>query len=130
MMFSKSAAPALRIEGRDRVSGMPDEVLGDILSFLPLKEAVATSLLSRRWRSVYSWITDIGFGAPDSSGDRQDKVLLFKEFVRGFWARLKSSNINKPFLCPVNADKSDVDECITNAVSREVKETSTPFSAF
>ncbi|KAM1814979.1 hypothetical protein COP1_028382 [Malus domestica] len=34
----------------DRISWLPDEVLVSILSRLPLKEAAATSILSRQWR--------------------------------------------------------------------------------
>ncbi|KAJ9539982.1 hypothetical protein OSB04_026488 [Centaurea solstitialis] len=37
----------------DLLSRLPDEILVSILSSLPLKEAAATSLLSRRWR--YLW---------------------------------------------------------------------------
>ncbi|XP_047959605.1 putative F-box/FBD/LRR-repeat protein At3g23955 isoform X2 [Salvia hispanica] len=38
----------------DRISKLPDELLGLILSFLNLKEAMATSILCSRWR--YAWI--------------------------------------------------------------------------
>ncbi|KAG1354248.1 F-box/LRR-repeat protein [Cocos nucifera] len=37
----------------DRISGLPDDICGHIVSFLPMKEAVATSVLSKRWR--YAW---------------------------------------------------------------------------
>lgn len=37
----------------DRISMLPDDILGCILSVLSFKEATATSILSRQWR--YSW---------------------------------------------------------------------------
>ncbi|MED6185827.1 hypothetical protein PIB30_060794 [Stylosanthes scabra] len=40
-------------EQRDVISTLPDEILCHILSFLPTRTSMATSLLSRRWR--YLW---------------------------------------------------------------------------
>lgn len=37
----------------DRLSSLPDDLLGHILSFLPTQQAVRTSQLSRRWRRVW-----------------------------------------------------------------------------
>ncbi|KAM5576514.1 F-box/LRR-repeat protein [Rosa sericea] len=45
----------------DRISGLPDEILLSILSLLPLKEAQATSILSRRWQDVWAYCTTLNF---------------------------------------------------------------------
>lgn len=37
----------------DLISGLPDEILAHVLSFVPPKLAVATSLLSKRWMPLW-----------------------------------------------------------------------------
>ncbi|XP_021852001.2 F-box/LRR-repeat protein At3g26922-like [Spinacia oleracea] len=43
----------------DRLSSLPDNLLIDILSRLPLKSAAITSVLSRQWRYIWTQITNI-----------------------------------------------------------------------
>ncbi|KAK4482099.1 hypothetical protein RD792_011550 [Penstemon davidsonii] len=46
----------------DRISQLPDEVLGRILSFVPVEDAVRTSILSKRWKDIWMLITNLDFG--------------------------------------------------------------------
>ncbi|KAL1543859.1 putative F-box/LRR-repeat protein [Salvia divinorum] len=45
----------------DRISQLPDEILGHILSFTDIKEAVQTCILSRRWKNLWHSLSDLHF---------------------------------------------------------------------
>ncbi|XP_042381147.1 F-box/FBD/LRR-repeat protein At1g51370-like [Zingiber officinale] len=45
----------------DYLSGLPDELLHHILSFLPTRDSIRTSLLARRWRRVWASVPAIDF---------------------------------------------------------------------
>uniref|UniRef100_A0A6V7QWN1 F-box domain-containing protein n=1 Tax=Ananas comosus var. bracteatus TaxID=296719 RepID=A0A6V7QWN1_ANACO len=45
----------------DCISGLPDHVLHEILACLPTRIAVSASLLSRRWRKVWTTAPDVSF---------------------------------------------------------------------
>ncbi|KAM0830361.1 hypothetical protein ACQ4PT_066268 [Festuca glaucescens] len=46
---------------RDRLSDLPDGVLGIVLSFLPTKEAARAAALARRWRRMFAGVDTISF---------------------------------------------------------------------
>ncbi|CAN6694122.1 unnamed protein product [Malus baccata var. baccata] len=57
-MCSKSNSQA---KGKDRISELPDAVLCHILSFIPTKYSVRTSILSTRWKSIYGSVPSLDF---------------------------------------------------------------------
>ncbi|TYI91687.1 hypothetical protein E1A91_D02G011300v1 [Gossypium mustelinum] len=64
----------------DRISSLPDHILCHILSFLPLKEAVRTSIISTKW-SLFASISTIEFDDSLLSGLTDRNVDSFKNFV-------------------------------------------------
>lgn len=46
-------------EGEDRISNLPNELLCHILTFLPTKHAVGTSILSTKWKNLFPLIPNI-----------------------------------------------------------------------
>ncbi|MBA0647375.1 hypothetical protein Goklo_015268, partial [Gossypium klotzschianum] len=65
----------------DRISSFPDYILCHILSFLPIKEAVRTSIISTKWRCLFSSISTIEFDHCLLSGLTDRNVDSFKNFV-------------------------------------------------
>ncbi|KAL4628842.1 hypothetical protein ACB092_05G267100 [Castanea dentata] len=53
-------APILE-EEEDRISALPDSILLSILSFLPIKGAIKTDVLSKRWASLWTSLPSLSF---------------------------------------------------------------------
>ncbi|KAM7489469.1 hypothetical protein LguiB_026953 [Lonicera macranthoides] len=71
-----------RVEGghyldQDPTIQLPDEILAYILSFLTLKEAIATSVLSKRWKGLWAFMTHLHFDHKISWLD--DDLIIMKE---------------------------------------------------
>lgn len=63
----------------DRISKLPDAVLCHILSFMPTKYAVLTSVLSKRWQYLWTCVNTLDL----------DNSLLFHEPDDGSSAELE-----------------------------------------
>ncbi|WZY80756.1 hypothetical protein YC2023_027140 [Brassica napus] len=88
--------------GEDRISMLPESLLCHILTFLPTKESVRTSVLSSRWRDIWLWVPRLDLDQSDFSEENTcvsfiDKFLNFRgeSYLRGF---------------KLNTDRNDDDE--------------------
>ncbi|KAI8009589.1 F-box/FBD/LRR-repeat protein [Camellia lanceoleosa] len=79
---------------KDRISNLPDEILSHILCFMPTKYAARTSLLSTRWKSIWTSVHIIDL---DSLGERRhnEQSSGFMGFVDRLLLLRNSPNLNK-----------------------------------
>ncbi|KAJ0811472.1 putative F-box domain, leucine-rich repeat domain superfamily, F-box-like domain superfamily [Helianthus annuus] len=74
-MGSRCDRKRMNVEG-DRLSGLPDELIHIILSFVDIKHAIKTSVLSSRWRYTWTSLPYLNFIKKD-----HDTVANFTKFV-------------------------------------------------
>ncbi|MFQ6669877.1 hypothetical protein Gotur_034959, partial [Gossypium turneri] len=65
----------------DRISKFSDHILCHILSFLPIKEAVRTSIISTKWRNLFASISIIEFDGDLLRRLTDRNIDSFKNFV-------------------------------------------------
>ncbi|KAF3549938.1 hypothetical protein DY000_02002767 [Brassica cretica] len=74
----------------DRISGLSDELLVKILSFVPTEVAVSTSILSKRWKFVWMWVSKLEFVMNHFGPD-----IALQDFINKNLPLLKSSGHRK-----------------------------------
>ncbi|KAL0430741.1 UNVERIFIED_CONTAM: F-box/LRR-repeat protein, partial [Sesamum radiatum] len=70
----------------DRISSLPDSVICHILSFLPTKDAAATSMLSTKWKHIFPLTPNLKLEF-DGSGMRKDVFASFVDRVLHVYLR-------------------------------------------
>lgn len=97
MMVEESSSIRLRLE--DRMNNLPNSVLHHILSFLPTKTSVRTSLVCRRWRNLWKNLQTFNFC--DNSHymlydhDNIKQFLCFTVFVNAVLSLRRSRDTRK-----------------------------------
>ncbi|CAI8613291.1 unnamed protein product [Vicia faba] len=108
------------------ISNLPDDIIAHILSFLPMKDAIRTSVLAQRWIYMWTYLTDLCFGdkATIYSQDKINKTT-FINFVYTMLLHLNTLNINKFSLSlSEKYDPYIINNWISFALNRKVKEIS------
>ncbi|KAK6934415.1 FBD domain [Dillenia turbinata] len=117
---------------QDPISALAEALIGEILSRLPTKEAVATSVLSSRWRYHWTWIYnfdfDIGFGYV-LKHDREEvkaKAKAFADFVNRVLTLTGTKRSIQKFSLHLYSDQSHDEFCfnkwVTTVIERDVQE--------
>lgn len=104
----------------DRMNLLPDDLIFKILSFVPSKVTVTTSLLSKRWRSLWKHVPALVYADPyiDSEYWRAsrfiDKFLLLRDNAH---ASLETIRLYVSQNCPL----TDIETWVGIAVSLGVR---------
>lgn len=80
---------SLEQKSYDWLSNLPTDVLLHILSFLNITEVVKTSLLSRKWRFIWSSIPCLNFDFRDFWNQEHCLALSYDECLSKFWDYVK-----------------------------------------
>ncbi|XP_074289583.1 F-box protein At4g09920-like [Silene latifolia] len=123
----------------DRISSLPDELLAHVLSFLPTRCAVSTSVLSTRWRHLFTLSTSLCFddtpcfdGGPYFPGSIRRREIKkidagqkrrFRKFVEKVLELHQIVPIKKfSLVCQGDYDKSDINAWVSFAVRKGVED--------
>ncbi|KAJ0427760.1 putative leucine-rich repeat domain superfamily, F-box-like domain superfamily [Helianthus annuus] len=103
-MDSSDGKKRMNVEDGDRLSSLQDELIHKILSFIGIKHAIQTSVLSSRWRFIWTSMPYLNF-----SWDDFCKLPKFSEFVtRVLSGRNNQSEVSSVKLSNFRGKDSDV----------------------
>lgn len=114
----------------DRISKLPDEILVHILSFLSVKEAADTSVLSKRWLPLWTYIYRLHFNATKPLNEVALNPKLRKmhmnKYIRWVNRTLQMCKVERLDQFRVCFDLNkfahhDIDRWLEFAVSRQVQ---------
>ncbi|KAG8378303.1 hypothetical protein BUALT_Bualt08G0123400 [Buddleja alternifolia] len=119
----------------DRISNLPDTILQYILGSIELKQAVQTSILSKRWKRLWSSLPDLDFDFKrfanlhdvDLLWPHQNRLFItcFTDYVSHFLSHhddTSSIHVFKLKSCELaSAYSKFVDKCLDYAINHGVQ---------
>ncbi|CAH2078502.1 unnamed protein product [Thlaspi arvense] len=116
------AAKKVETCGGESINSLPDEVLGQILSFVPTKIAASASVLSKRWRNLLPLAQNLDF---DESANRGSTASGrgFLDFVERTLVSMGDSPIKTVSLRGISyIDDSRYNHLVGNVLGRGILE--------
>ncbi|CAH8279913.1 unnamed protein product [Arabidopsis lyrata] len=110
----------------DKITELSDDFLVKILSILPTKEAVSTSVLSKRWEFLWMWLPKLDFSMSRSSEYPRLRDFIDKNLPLHRAPIIESLDLRLRF-CSELVKPEDVKSWAGIAVSRCVRELSIYF---
>jgi len=80
----------------DIISRFPDSIICYILSFLPTKQVVATSVLCKRWNLLWRSVISLDFDHQDRTGSFEDELDDCSNFLYSMYSLLLLRDKEKP----------------------------------
>lgn len=123
---SRSCGRVRTSQHADRISALPNSLLCHILAYLPTKHAMTTSILSRRWKYVWTSLNNLSFDDRLCSSHPAFPEVGnqgFVDFVQTVLLRTDPGNIDRFSLhwsTPTNL--SYLNHWLSSAVNRHVRE--------
>ncbi|KAG7548755.1 F-box domain [Arabidopsis suecica] len=110
-----------------KISDLSDDLLVKILSFLPTKVAVSTSVLSKQWMFIWMWLPKLEFGFRGRS-----KYACLRDFIDKNLPLHKAPIIESLYLSSFcgSLQPEDLKSWVGIAVSRYVRELSIDYSSY
>ncbi|MED6144433.1 hypothetical protein PIB30_015646 [Stylosanthes scabra] len=108
----------------DIISTLPDSLLCHILSFLPTRCAMATSILARRWRHLWKDLLVLDLDNSKDSPYYLSEESRFLAFVNAVFAQRRVPHVNKlRLICDIpRHEKKTIKRWIRNVVGPQLKE--------
>ncbi|XP_057446559.1 F-box/FBD/LRR-repeat protein At4g00160-like isoform X2 [Lotus japonicus] len=108
----------------DRLSSLPEELICHILSFLPTKQTIATSVLSKKWKPLWRSVPTLYFDDTNSSTRTKEDCA---RIVQSVYAFINSRDQHQPIQnlrLTFNArhyDPTSITEWVNVAVERKLQ---------
>ncbi|GER43029.1 F-box/RNI-like/FBD-like domains-containing protein [Striga asiatica] len=105
------------ISSVNRLSSLLDGVICHILSFLPTKLSVATSVLGKRWRFLWAHVPCLDFSGNDLTGETEHS-----DIINRFILLHEAKRMNTFRLSLVNCNEYQLETWISAAIKRNIRD--------